>query len=105
MDKFPCHGRLSIHVKLDPWEKECYLTSITFKHDECHIQYLDVGMPSAALEYIESQWNSMPGLIASQLAIQYPHLTQAQVYSAWSCQSEAFWKKDEDPLVSAQMLL
>jgi len=105
MDKFPCHGKLLIHGKPNPWKKEWYITSITFNHDVCHVQYLDVGMPPAALKYIKSQRNATPGLIASQLAAQYPHITQAQVYSAWSRQSEAFWKKDEDPLVSAQMLL
>jgi hypothetical protein len=46
-----------------------------------------------------------PGLIASQLAAQYPDLTQAQIYSAWSHQSEVFWKKDEDPFVLARKLL
>jgi hypothetical protein len=62
-------------------------------------------MPPEALSYIKAQLHLTPGIIASQLAETFPDLTQAQVYAAWSRLSETYWKKDEDPFISASQLL
>ena len=104
-DKFPCDGSLLISVRPHPRLDYHHLIALTFKHKQEHVRYLDVSMPPDALTYIKTQLRSTPGLIASQLVTQFPHLTQSQVYSAWTRLSETYWKKDEDPIVSVRKLL
>jgi hypothetical protein len=105
MDRFDCKGALTIRIKPHLWADNLHLITIMIQHEEAHVRYLDISMPAEAFEYIKSQLHLTPGLIASQLAETFPELTQAQVYAAWSRLSEAYWKKDENPLVSARKLL
>jgi len=105
LDRFLCDGTLLISVRAHPRLDNHYLIALTFKHKQGHVQYLDVSMPQEALTYIKNQLRSTPGLIASQLVTQFPHLTQSQVYSAWTRLSEAYWKRDEDAIVSVRKLL
>jgi hypothetical protein len=104
-DRFPCAGCLIITLKAHPYVTNHHLITLTLKHEKSHVRYVDISMPSEALTYIKQQLGSTPGLIASQLVGQFPQLTQSQVYAAWTRLSEAYWKKDEDPAVSAQRLL
>jgi len=105
MDRFDCAGALSIRVKPNPWADNLHLITITLGHKLGHVRYLDVGMPQEAYNHIKTQLHLTPGLIASQLAETFPDVTQAQVYSTWSRLSETYWKKDDDPIVSARQLL
>ncbi|KAI5985311.1 hypothetical protein F5J12DRAFT_787415 [Pisolithus orientalis] len=60
--------------------------SIRIKHTNAHTAYYDVTMPL-------------------EIQALYPHVTPAQVHSAWMKMSEILWKKDTNQLTSARTLL
>ena len=105
MDRFDCAGALSICIKPNPWADNLHLITITLRHKQGHVCYVDVNMPPKALNHIKAQLHWTPHLIASQLAETFPNLMQAQVYATWSWLSETYWKKDDNPVLSAHQLL
>jgi hypothetical protein len=105
MDRFNCNGELNVwavpHHRFD----DQLTVKISILHHQRHVPYVNISMPPDGLDYIKEHIHSTPGLIGSELSKDYPDITQAQVYSTWSRLSEKYWKKHEDPIVSARKLL
>ncbi|KIN93911.1 hypothetical protein M404DRAFT_17256 [Pisolithus tinctorius Marx 270] len=80
--------------------------SIRIKHTNAHTTYYDVTMPPEATQIIRDQleW-STPSSLVPKIQTLYPHVTPAQVHSAWTKMSKVLWKKDTNQLTSARTLL
>ncbi|KAG2156290.1 hypothetical protein DEU56DRAFT_906454 [Suillus clintonianus] len=63
-------------------------------------------MPVEATEIIHDnlEW-SIPSTLVPRIQGLFPNITSKQVHSAWSCMSQILWKKDENQLTSAKLLL
>ncbi|KAJ7593158.1 hypothetical protein C8J56DRAFT_1045593 [Mycena floridula] len=79
---------------------------IFLRHAETHLPYYDVGLPGAVADII---WENLDKVTLSTLVTQiqqeYPAVTAAQIHRAWSTMSETVWKRDQDQLTSARILL
>lgn len=105
MDRFNCNGQLNIRVIPHIRDERWFITDISITHEIGHVPYIDVSIPTNALEYIKKQAHSNPALIAADLVKEYPQITRPQVYTAWSRHSEQYWKKSDDPILSVTEFL
>ncbi|KAI6143267.1 hypothetical protein BKA82DRAFT_4017571 [Pisolithus tinctorius] len=100
------------HAALEIWKVTGYCfskqgtQSIRIKHTNAHTTYYDVTMPPEATQIIRDQleW-STPSSLVPKIQTLYPHVTPAQVHSAWTKMSKVLWKKDTNQLTSARTLL
>jgi len=71
-----------------------------------HIPYLHVSMPAGAAEIIRYnlEW-ARPSDLVTQVQMVYPSVTSKQIHRAWRRMSEELWKRDDDPIISAERLL
>ena len=107
MDRYPCDGHLNIIVTPLPNKQQSprHTVLITLQHAIQHKTYEDVGMPTAALDFIHDHVFSPPLLITAEVRRLWPSVSSKQVYDTWSCLTEDLWKSDKDQLVSAKDLL
>ena len=63
-------------------------------------------MPPEAMQMIQEQveWLT-PSAMATKVRSAYPNLTVAQIYNAWRALSQTFWRRAENQLESAKLLL
>jgi hypothetical protein len=101
MDRFPCHGRLSLVVNISEG-----LIHLKMSHDYNHPKYVDVETPPEARELIDELSTVMPlSLIARQVQQRWPHVTSSQVHFLWRAATAGQWKRYDDQMKSAQTLL
>ncbi|KAF7329636.1 SWIM-type domain-containing protein [Mycena kentingensis (nom. inval.)] len=97
MDRFPCRSRLAISCHRGGKDHGPYTLSVTFKHALRHIVYRDTSMPAAAIAFIRDAPESLsPSALADQVAARFDGVSRAQ---------QAHYKRDDDPLKSAALLL
>jgi hypothetical protein len=63
-------------------------------------------MPAEALELIQEQFSwCTPGDLVPEIQRKFPHITRAQVYTAWSTLSQKSWQRSPDQVTLARALL
>jgi hypothetical protein len=104
MDRYPCNSKLIIRCReIDSGES--IEVGVTISHRK-HTQYYNVSMPADVLDLIQSQLTQCPpNILLPEIQARYPHITNSQVHSAWLSMSEKTWKKDQDQITSARMVL
>jgi hypothetical protein len=105
MPRFTCDGKCTV---------ACTQSSntgiITFRlflrHKEPHLDYCDISMPDAAKDFIQehTQFARPSELHPHVIKLEgCQHITEKQVYNAWSTASEQIWKLDPHPIKSVQV--
>ncbi|EGO04979.1 hypothetical protein SERLA73DRAFT_44838 [Serpula lacrymans var. lacrymans S7.3] len=106
---FACEGRLYITIS-----RHSMIAEISVTHREDHIPYCCIDIPKEVHELIQLAHryaNYVRRHILSQLwnkiLEKYPNLmfTGKDIYQIWSKIGSQQWKRDEDEMVSAKMLL
>ena len=63
-------------------------------------------MPPGAVDMVREQLDSItPALLVERVRKLYPHVTAQQIYVKWTRLSEGLWKRRENQLESARVLL
>ncbi|KAG0694190.1 hypothetical protein DFH29DRAFT_985319 [Suillus ampliporus] len=107
MKHFDCHSTLVVSCcQRAPDSIDQRTISIHIEHHDSHTPYFDVAMPAEATEIIRDnlEW-SIPSTLVPRIQGLFPNVTSKQVHSAWSTMSQILWKKDENQLTSAKLLL
>ncbi len=104
MSRFDCESKLIISSRTDKDGSD--IIAIRMCHLHPHIPYYDVSLPSGATEIIREnlEW-STPSSLVGPIQEKYPHVTAQQIHKAWTTMSEILWKRDQDQMVSAKLLL
>ncbi|KAK1216777.1 hypothetical protein PQX77_001906 [Marasmius sp. AFHP31] len=102
MKRFDCKSKLVITSHTVNDEVEVY---VRLDHHDSHLQYTDVSLPESALEYIRDHLQFKPNDLVKTLKPDYQNITSAQVYSAWLRLSEVLWRRADDQMESARLLL
>ncbi|KAF8588751.1 hypothetical protein K439DRAFT_1613256 [Ramaria rubella] len=70
-----------------------------------HVPYYDVQMPKGAQDLVwENLW-AMPSALAAKVQEEFGQVSAAQVYRTWVAFSETMWKRANNQMESAKMLL
>jgi hypothetical protein len=107
MKHFDCHSTLVVSCcQRTPIDVDQWTLSIHIEHHDSHTPYFDITMPVEATEIIRDnlEWSILSTLVPRIQGL-FPNITSKQVHSAWSCMSQILWKKDENQLTSAKLLL
>ena len=104
MDRFSCDSRLRISVTHSEDQKRQKIV-VSLQHCHAHVAYYNTSLPKVAEEFIKENLWASPSAIASKIRDQFPHLSAAQVYTAWSKFSEVLWNRAANQLDSAKILL
>jgi hypothetical protein len=100
IDRFDCNGclKIKLHNSLNK-------VSLKFVHKTLHERPDRVDVTEEMKLTIGQQLHLSPKDIFSGMEMYYPNLTQKQVHYWWTRQVQASYKKDNDQLLSAKMLL
>lgn len=107
MKHFDCHSTLVVSCcQRAPDSIDQRTLSIHLEHHDSHTPYFDVAMPAEAAEIIRDnlEW-SIPSTLVPRIRRLFPNVTSKQVHATWSQMSQILWKKDENQLTSAKLLL
>ncbi|KAG2139796.1 uncharacterized protein EDB93DRAFT_1241918 [Suillus bovinus] len=107
MKCFDCYSTLVVSCcQHTPDDIDQRTLSIHIEHHDSHTPYFDITMPAEATEIIcnNLEW-SIPSTLVPRIQGLFSNITSKQVHSAWSCMSQILWKKDENQLTSAKLLL
>jgi hypothetical protein len=104
--KFPCRSKLGISCRTSADNDEQLVVTVQLKHARKHVNYTDVSMPAGALDIVRenAQWLT-PVAMGSEVQAAFPAVTAAQFQRAWMEMSEAFWRRENQQLLSTKMLL
>ncbi|KAJ7300745.1 hypothetical protein DFH08DRAFT_828202 [Mycena albidolilacea] len=102
MAMFPCGGWVTIWASPD--ESDCF---VRIRHLDCHQKYVCIDLPGDVKKFIAEN----PKLRAPQLWKEIlkthprPNFLQKSVYNHWLKQQQASWRRCDDELESAKILL
>ena len=104
MKRFACKSHL--HVSCKPKKDGDMVISVILRHSIKHIQYMDVSMPPEALDVIRDdlEWGK-PATIVPKIQALFPDVTATQIHTAWTTLSQVYWRRDDQQLPSARILL
>ncbi|KAH8809504.1 hypothetical protein DL96DRAFT_1717031 [Flagelloscypha sp. PMI_526] len=102
MDRFPCDARLNISSNT---RKGKIAVHIHIRHHENHRAYFDINMPKEATALIRNNLDLTPQALANLVRGSFGNMTPLQIHAAWRRFSEGIWKRDDDPVKSAELLL
>ncbi|KAJ7732044.1 hypothetical protein DFH07DRAFT_871091 [Mycena maculata] len=104
MKRYKCQSRLRVTCR-ESGDGE-HVIVIRLQHKAAHIHYYDVKMPADAIAMLRAnlEWTT-PVSMVGKIQASFPHVTAAQVHSAWTEMSEILWKRDKNQLTSAEILL
>lgn len=107
MKRFKCDSSLVITSKnLLGKKNDIRLVSVKLKHMARHLPYEKVDFPEEAARLIRDNLEfATPSRLVNQIQTLYPDTTADQVYTAWRRMSETLWKRDEQQIASAKVLL
>jgi hypothetical protein len=100
MARFKCNGTLK--VKLNESSNRI---SLELLHDVLHPRPEKCGVTEEVKEKIRQQLELVPKDIFASLKASHPELTQKQVHYWWTHQMQEQYKKNNDQLLSAKILL
>ncbi|KAJ7718501.1 hypothetical protein B0H14DRAFT_3011233 [Mycena olivaceomarginata] len=101
MRTFDCRGWLTV------WAYEDSEYFIRIRHQECHEKYVSIDLPEDVKSYI----NQNPKMRSFQLWKEIlkshprPAFSQKAVYNLWNKQQQTQWRRHDDELESAKLLL
>ncbi|HEV7736352.1 MAG TPA: hypothetical protein VGO47_03130, partial [Chlamydiales bacterium] len=75
------------------------------EHNVRHVPYYDVQLPSAVRSIIKENLWAVPSALAAKIHEDFPHVTSQQVYRTWASFSETMWKRSDNQIESAKILL
>jgi len=107
MHRYDCNSSLVVTCrKSDTVDDGNRTISINLHHEDDHVPYFDVEMPSGASDIIRDnlEW-STPASLVTQIQALYPNVTAQQIRTTWTQMSETLWKRDQYQLSSAETLL
>jgi hypothetical protein len=107
MKRFPCRSSLGITYQTGArYGTTIGRVLIRLEQHSSHVEYFDVTMPEEALAMIHEhiEWLS-PVAMVTKIRTHFPDVTAKQVHTAWTKFSEPHWRKDDDQMLSAEMLL
>ncbi|KAJ7436299.1 hypothetical protein B0H11DRAFT_1754960 [Mycena galericulata] len=86
--------------------RDTHVIVVRLQHKMAHVHYYDVKMPADAIAMLRAniEWTT-PVAMVGKVQASFPHVTAAQVHSAWTTMSEILWKRDKNQLTSAGILL
>ena len=100
IERFNCNGILKISLNM-----KTHVATINLQHDLLHKRPDRFGLNNTIKELIKKNLHLTPSDIFRQLEMQYPDLTQKQVHAWWSYFIKEAYMRDNNQLLSAQMLL
>ena len=100
MTRFECNGQLKL--KIDSNSKTVILE---LNHDILHPRPEKHGVTQEVKDIIRQQLHLAPKDVFASLEANYPNLTQKQVHYWWTNQIQQQYRRDNDQLVSAKILL
>jgi hypothetical protein len=100
IERFDCNGVLKISLNM-----ETHIVTIDLKHNLLHKRPHRYGLNDSIKEVIKGSLHLTPSDIFKQLGLQYPDLTQKQVHACWIYFIKETYMRDNNQLLSAQMLL
>ncbi|KAF7426653.1 hypothetical protein PC9H_009022 [Pleurotus ostreatus] len=109
MKRFACRSRLIIACKLAAPKGGVSLKRtirIAIEHHTVHVLYYDVSVPAEALDMVrENLDNATPNELVGRIQALFPQVTANQIHTAWTVMSEELWKRDDQQLTSAKLLM
>ncbi|KAK7439562.1 hypothetical protein VKT23_017491 [Stygiomarasmius scandens] len=106
MKRYACNSSAMISARSAPGVEMKTLITIRFQHEKNHQPYYDVELPKQAIDIIRDNLeHCTPSSLVPVIQRDFPNVTAAQIYRAWSTMSEELWKRDPDQMTSAKMLL
>ncbi|KAF9033847.1 hypothetical protein BJ165DRAFT_1356948, partial [Panaeolus papilionaceus] len=80
--------------------------TVRLEHHVKHVDYVDVSMPLGAIEMIQehAEWLTPVAMVAKVQA-SFPGAMAQQIHTHWLKLSEPHWRRDNQQLLSAKMLL
>jgi hypothetical protein len=106
MNRFSCESRL--HIAISHRTDGSQEVVVRLRHEVQHESYVDVALPPQALKLISEHVGiAKPAdLLPAVHALDgCKHVSNAQVYRAWSELSQVIWRRDDDAFASALKLL
>nr|GAT51701.1 predicted protein [Mycena chlorophos] len=106
MDRFPCKSRLKISYHRGGDESNPPSLLINLRHAIRHIVYRDTSMPAEAIELIRDADDSLtPTEVAVKVQDRFKDVSRGQVFNIWREKMEAWYRRADDQLTSARLLL
>ncbi|KAI0291349.1 hypothetical protein B0F90DRAFT_1649641 [Multifurca ochricompacta] len=108
METFDCSGW--IHITLSDHSNVVFIKST---HCEDHVPYCPIDIPEEVVQYVQINLKLTPTQVSkhhqlwTEILKKHPKLsfTGKSIYHLWSQLSSCTWKRDEDEVQSAQLLL
>ncbi|KAK6972001.1 hypothetical protein R3P38DRAFT_2550175 [Favolaschia claudopus] len=99
MSTFECQGWLTIWASPDD-DSEYF---IRIRHQECHQKYVCIDIPDDVKQIIRI----IPSCLWKEILKSYPEpaFSQKAVYNLWAKQNQSEWRRTENELESAKILL
>ncbi|KAK7026186.1 SWIM-type domain-containing protein, partial [Favolaschia claudopus] len=102
MTVYPCDGWLTIWGSADTSE-----WFVRIRHNDCHQKYVSVEVPPDVKAYILENVDLRTSQLWKQILVKHPKptFTRKSVYNIWAKAQQDRWKRHEDELKSARILL
>ncbi|KAF8322383.1 hypothetical protein F5887DRAFT_837317, partial [Amanita rubescens] len=102
MDAFDCHGRLQI--VLSPNDTVALVKLI---HRDDHIPYWNIDVPKDVRDFVHKNPNLTPQQLWDGILQMHPQpkFSRKTIYNLWSEHVSKKWKRDEDEVKSAKILI
>ncbi|KAK6992361.1 hypothetical protein R3P38DRAFT_2802832 [Favolaschia claudopus] len=102
MTVYPCDGWLTIWGSADTSE-----WFVRIRHNDCHQKYVSVEVPPNVKAYILENVDLRTSQLWKQILVKHPKptFTRKSVYNIWAKAQQDRWKRHEDELKSARILL
>ncbi|CAK5283818.1 unnamed protein product [Mycena citricolor] len=103
MDRFKCNGHLNITLNSSRTE----FMMVRLSHHLAHKHYTDISIPADIKKYIRESKGLTATKIYEEIIKMHPktELTEKQVYRCWSDVNQGRWRKADDQVESAKILL
>ncbi|KAF7290614.1 SWIM-type domain-containing protein [Mycena indigotica] len=106
MNRYPCKSRLAIACHRGGNADGRLNLYINFKHAIRHMAYRDTSMPADAIEFIHNTQDGVsPSDLADTVTELFKNVSRAQALNIWREKMEKYYKRDDNQLKSAAILL
>ncbi|RDX40007.1 hypothetical protein OH76DRAFT_1366849 [Lentinus brumalis] len=102
METFDCHGWLFITVS-----ETSDTATVKLSHRLAHVYYYPIDLPNDVVDLIQNNPNMTVNQLWTDILKQHPEplFERKSVYAKWAQQDRLRWKRDDDELKSARILL
>lgn len=120
MESFPCGGWM--HITITEGDPSAF---VRFKHQDDHVHYWNIDIPSDIKSYVQENMSMNPTQVSLIMLVKVylsniiviklwdailqkypkPSFSRKQIYTLWHNHNSQQWKRDENKVISARILI